>query len=189
MDFHLRAPHPAVCLLLALLAAAAAVTDFRSRRIPNLLTLAALAAALLANTAIYGLPGLRFALHGLAFAALLSLPLFLLRAMGGGDVKLLLAVGALVGAANWLAIFAFTSVLGGFFAIAIAIARRRLRHTLASAARLLLTLASARAPHRQHPQWDVAHPQSLRLPYGVVIALGSLAFLLAAQSFPPLLSP
>ena len=78
-------------------AAIAALSDWQRGEIPNWLTLPALLLAPLA----YGLAfGIEYALHSLAAAFLAGLvPYLLFRrgAMGGGDVKLLGALGAVLG--------------------------------------------------------------------------------------------
>lgn len=78
-------------------AAVAAFCDWQRGEIPNWLTLPALLLAPLA----YGLAfGIEYALHSLAAALLAGLvPYLLFRrgAMGGGDVKLLGALGAVLG--------------------------------------------------------------------------------------------
>lgn len=84
--------HEAAALLLA---SAAAFFDLRTGRIPNAVTLPAIALGLL-------LPD-GSALGALTCAAL-PLWLFLRRHLGGGDVKLLVALGALLGARAGLAV-------------------------------------------------------------------------------------
>ena len=74
----------------------ACATDLRTSRIPNLLTFSA-AAAGLAWHAFGGWAPLASALGGLALGLLLFLPIYLLRGMGAGDVKLLAALGAWLG--------------------------------------------------------------------------------------------
>ena len=77
----------------------AAVSDYRTRRIPNELVLAGAAAGLLGNTLFSTLPldGFVTALQGLATGLAAFLPLYLLRLMGAGDVKLMAMVGAFLG--------------------------------------------------------------------------------------------
>ena len=65
------------------------------------------------------------------FGFALMLPGHVLGATGAGDVKLMAAVGAIVGPAVVLKAFLFTAVAGGVLAVAVALRRRRLAATLA----------------------------------------------------------
>lgn len=96
-------PHAVgACLVLV---AVAALTDAISRRIPNVLTLGGLVLGLVLHGALGWvdagaagvLRGVAFALSGVAVCALLPLIGFAKREMGGGDVKLFAAIGALAG--------------------------------------------------------------------------------------------
>lgn len=167
---------------LALLVVVAAVCDLRERRIPNWLTASGVVAGVGINAIESGWQGLKFAGLGLGLAFLIYFALFALRAMGGGDVKLMAAIGAFSGPSNWLVIFVFASVLGGVAAIMLALARGRLRRTLHNVVQIVRELAAGRAPYARHPDLDVANPRALRLPYGAVIAVGTLAYLLAARA-------
>jgi prepilin peptidase CpaA len=80
-----------------LVGATACVTDLRSRRIPNVLTFGASAAAVLFLGVSAGWAGVLWSLEGWAVGCLFFLPWFLLGGMGAGDVKLLAALGAWVG--------------------------------------------------------------------------------------------
>jgi prepilin peptidase CpaA len=95
----------------ALYTAAAAVVDFRIRRIPNYLTVPAAVLGLAFHTlAPSGIGPLR-SLAGLGVGfALLLLP-WLMSGAGMGDVKLLAALGAWLGTANMLIAFALTALL------------------------------------------------------------------------------
>ena len=84
-------------LLLELLVVVAAYLDLRDRRIPNWLTGTGVLVGLGSNYYQSGWPGLRNGLLGLSAAFALYALLFALRAMGGGDVKLMAAVGAFTG--------------------------------------------------------------------------------------------
>lgn len=87
---------------------AACFTDVRSRRIPNALTFGAAAAAVVFHTLAPQGTGLVSALAGWFVGALIMFVPFALRGLGGGDVKLIAALGAWVGPANavWLALYA-----------------------------------------------------------------------------------
>ncbi len=175
-------PHPALQILLAAIATLAAVSDLRTRTIPNWVTVGGLAAAVLGQCILSGWAGGgRSAALGFGVAMLVYLPLFLLRAMGGGDLKLMAALGAAAGAQNWFAIFLITSILGGPIALVTIVMSGRLGKTVRNIGAILSQLARFGAPHRANPELDVAHPESVGLPHGAVIALGVAAFLFLAR--------
>ena len=72
--------------------AIAAVYDIRFRRIPNWLVLTGLVLGLGLNTFLFRWPGARASLLGIGLAFLIYFPLYLLRGMGAGDVKLMAAI-------------------------------------------------------------------------------------------------
>ncbi len=162
---------------LVLLVIAAATYDLRFRRIPNWLNLAGVILGFGLNAVLFQLSGTAEAGEGLLLALAVYLPLYLLRGMGAGDVKLMAAVGALVGPGNWFQIFIATALLGGAAAGLFALMKGRLRETLCNLYFLLTDLVSLRAPYRTNPQLDFRSAGSLSLPHGVLIALGSFAFL------------
>ena len=95
--------------------------------------------------------------------------------MGAGDVKLFGAVGALVGPQALILVFVFTGLVGGIAALGLSLFRRRLRQTLNQTGELLLDLGRLRW---QDARRASAAPDSLRLPYGIVIAGGTLVSLM-----------
>src|SRR5258707_6460288 len=101
-------------LLLTLLVVTAAVHDLRSRRIPNWLVLAGLVLGVALNSFLHPYwPGFKEAAQGFGLALLIYFPLYILHAMGAGDVKLMAALGAMVGPGPWLALFIVPAILGG----------------------------------------------------------------------------
>src|ERR1700693_5314497 len=90
-----------IWLSVLLLTFAAAALDWRSRKIPNWLTVSGILAGIILRTTLGGWPGAKSSLEGAGLALGLLLPLVLLRALGAGDWKLMGAVGALMG---WRAI-------------------------------------------------------------------------------------
>jgi prepilin peptidase CpaA len=167
---------------LVLVVLAAAVIDCRLLRIPNWLTggAALVALALQALAPMHLVQHLLLALTGLALAFILMLPLYALGAMGAGDVKLLAAVGAFVGLADVLPVLACVLVAGGIAAIVFAAARRRGRrfaaNVIAVGQGLVFAAAGAQPFTRLAPAGSVG-----KLPYGVSIAAGTIAFLLARR--------
>ena len=92
---------------------AAVITDLRSHRIPNRLCAVALAIGLFLQIAATGAPGLWVGLSGVLTGALILLPFYLRGGMGAGDVKLIGAVGAFLGASGALFAAMVTLVIGG----------------------------------------------------------------------------
>jgi len=109
---------------------------------------------------------------------LIYLPLYLLRALGAGDVKLMAAVGAIVGPANWFGIFLLTSLLGGAAALVLIASKGRFRRTGENIGLVLRSLRTGRAPFNDHPLLDVRSTESMRLPHAAVVAWGALGFVL-----------
>jgi prepilin peptidase CpaA len=164
-------------VLLAVVVLIAGYYDIRWRRIPNWLTLASLVVGLALNGVLSGTAGLADAGEGIGLALLINFPLFLLHARGAGDVKLLAALGALVGWRDWFAIFFISSIIGGLLALALMMAKGRFRKTLWNTGYIISEMAHFRAPHMRSEELDVNSPIAFRLPQGAVIALGSFAFI------------
>ena len=139
-------------IALTAMVAAAAWTDLRTRRIPNWIPVTGAVIGV-----IFG------GLSSLAGAALgfgIFIVLYIAGGMGAGDVKLFSAVGALVGPQALIVVFIFTGLVGGIAAIALSASRGQLRETFTKASVLAVGF-------RTVPTLD-----SLRLPYGAVIAAG-----------------
>lgn len=96
----------------------ATVFDLRTREIPDAIPIVLLAAALAAKAlGLHPVPWQGIALGaGCAFAV--STALFALGGLGGGDVKLLTAVGAALGGKALLPFAFATTIIGGVFALA-----------------------------------------------------------------------
>lgn len=146
---------------------AATVIDIRTRRIPNTLTAAmALVGIGLAATELGGI-SLGASAVGFVIGFALMLPGHALGATGAGDVKLMGAVGAIVGPGMVVNAFLFTAVAGGVLAVAVALRRRRLSATLAGTARMIA------APAGTKREIESATSSS-RFAYGPAIAVGSV---------------
>jgi len=163
----------------------AAIFDLRQRRVPNWLTLPALLVAIALNVVLYKTAGFTWSLAGFGLALVIYFPLYALRAMGAGDVKLMAAIGAAVGGANCLAIFFITAVTGGIAGMIAAAARGRVRKTLHNLWFIVLSLAHRQIPHEGNPELDVKSEAGLRLPHAVAIACGIAGFLLVTAIWAP----
>jgi len=164
-------------MALTVLVLVAAVYDLRFRRIPNWLAVTGICAGFALNGFSFGLAGLARAGLGLGLAIALYLPMFALRAMGGGDVKLMAAVGSITGAANWFVVFLIAAIAGGVMAIGLLLLRGGFHRAVLNVLEIFTALAQLRAPYRVRPALDVAHSEAVTLPHGVSIAIGSLLFI------------
>src|ERR1700691_3756048 len=164
-------------ILLGILVAIAAIFDIRYRRIPNWLVLAGIIAGFAWNVYTSGLSGLLRASEGFGLGFILYFPLYLLRARGAGDVKLLAAVGAVTGPGNCFWIFLLTAILGGLIAVVLLLFRGRVRQTFFNVGWIIRDLLHLQAPYRSNEELDVTSNKGLRLPHGAMIAVGALAFI------------
>jgi len=163
--------------VLVVIVVTAGIYDFRYRKIPNWLVLVGLVVGFGLNTFLFGLTGLARSAEGMGLALLIYFPLYLLRAMGAGDAKLMAAVGAIAGWGDWLAIFVLTAIIGGVLAVIALLFAGRIRKTFWNIGWILNEILHFRAPYQSSGELDVRSSQGMRMPHGVAIALGSIAFL------------
>src|SRR5215475_2027626 len=105
-----------IWLFLAVLAVVAGFWDWRTRRIPNWLTVTGLLVGIAANTTLHGWPGAKDALLGAALGLLILLPFVLIRSLGAGDWKLVGALGAFLGPQRLIAALFAALLVAGFMA-------------------------------------------------------------------------
>jgi prepilin peptidase CpaA len=174
----IQMPPRGIELVLLALVLCAAFYDVRSRKIPNWLTLLGVLVGLGLNTFMFqGWAGLRLSLMGLGIAFGISFVLYALHAMGAGDVKLMAAVGSMVGWEDWFGIFVITAIVGGVAALLLVLFRGRLKTTLFNVGFILSEMKSGRPAYVGKEELDVRSPKALGLPHGAVIAVGTIAFL------------
>jgi prepilin peptidase CpaA len=147
----------------------AADTDYRSRRIPNLLTLPALLAALAIHAIAGGAHGVGQAALGALVAGGILLPGWLLGWMGAGDVKLMSAVGAWLAWPASLTASLAALIAGGVIALVVAIRHRALGRSLRGAASI--GIWALLLPGRKAPPPAAS---SLRFPFAAAILAGSI---------------
>jgi prepilin peptidase CpaA len=164
----------AVVLGLAVaLALIAGWTDWRSRRIPNWLTVPGFLIGVSANVLASGWVGLKTSLLGAGLGLLLLLPLVFLRSLGAGDWKLAGALGAFVGWQALVNLLMGSVLVAGIMALGLVIYKRRFKQTLHNMGRMLALMVSFRMPGTEV---SLDNPQSLKVPYGVALALTTLVF-------------
>ena len=170
-------------LLLVLLA----IQDVRSHRISNKLVLIGMLSGVVLNgvlpegwgfnSVIPGALGWLAAIQGIAIGILGLLPLYWLRAMGAGDVKLMGMVGAFLGPSDVIGAMLATFVVGGVVGLVVVLWSRRLAHMLENIKFIVLgsvmKLSAGQAPLIDNSADSVGN-----LPYAIAITLGTFAYLI-----------
>lgn len=182
--------------VLLLFLAIAAYYDLSHRKIPNFLTLPVMGWGLISNIFIGRLDGLLFSIYGLLLGIAFFLLPFALGWLGGGDVKMLGAVGALQGASFVFHAALFTALCGGLIALIYLVVSGMLVPVLKKifygASHLLFTLLAlrfrqlkyTRAPAFLIKQTSIGKKlRSPSIPYGVSIAIGAAFALTGLVSF------
>lgn len=148
----------------------AAWTDFRQRRIPNWLTMSGIALALILRVATD--PGMLIeGLIGVLLAFVLTLPLLMLGVMGGGDAKLLMAIGAFMGPRNFLWAAVLIAIIGGMMAVIDAGRKKALLPVLYNCGQVMKHWATL---GRRGANRSFTTVGALTIPYGIAIAAGAL---------------
>ena len=171
-------------VLLAAILLGAVVVDLRSRRVPNTLVLAGIAVAFVSHASSIALgrpplagPAWWAPLAGMAAGFAMLLPLYLLRATGAGDVKLMAMVGAFIGAPTVLTATLYTLLAGGVLSMMFMLGGGVAAQTIANV-RFMLTDWALRLSTGQGARLAPLQTTAARLPYAVAITLGTGAALL-----------
>lgn len=156
--------------------------DTRERRIPNVLVLMMLCAGVALNVMgpdngrggvfshFPGALGASGALLGALAGFALFLPLYLLRAMGAGDVKLMAALGSFVGPMEALNLTLSILVMGGVLAVLRMLWTGKSRLVLSN---VMLVLSGLRGGARQ---FDPVTQSADRMPYALAFAGGLMSY-------------
>jgi prepilin peptidase CpaA len=159
---------PAVAVVA--LAGTAGLYDIWTRRVPNWLTLCMLVTALVLRT-FDSFASLGAGVAGALCGLLLALVLFRIGALGGGDGKLLIGVGAFLGYQELPGALLTIGVLGGLLGVLEAVRRGVVLPAIFNAGNMLrrwLTLG------RSGERRTLESPGAIAVPYGVAISAGSI---------------
>lgn len=165
-----------LCVVPALIAG---WTDWRTRRIPNWLTVSALLFGIALNGAVGRWQGAKEALLGAGLGLALLLPFVLLRALGAGDWKLVGALGAWLGPSRLVAVLIVAIFVAGIMAAILIIWKKRIGRTLRNIAHLLVSLFTL---HRPGPELSLDNPESAKVPFGVAVAF-AVVFYVGAEGW------
>lgn len=151
----------------------AAVADVRWRKIPRWLTVGAFVTGL----AVHGFRGDFWSAAATALLGFATgLALFCLGAIGGGDLKLITALGAMLGFGPWAFAMQIAIVASAAMAVVQIIRRRVVIQTLCNILTILKTWLTT--GFRAHPVINVRNASLVRSPFAVAAAVGTLCALL-----------
>jgi prepilin peptidase CpaA len=165
-------------IVLTPLVATAIYTDLRWSRIPNWLTFSAMGMGLVVQVCIEGLQGALSSVTGLALGMGLFLLPYACKAIGAGDVKLMAAIGAIVGLSGVLSVAALSVLAGGVYALG------AMSYQWGIAATSKKLACATYGAFMTGGKTGVGDLQlSFKLRYGLAIAVGTLLFLGGIQPF------
>jgi prepilin peptidase CpaA len=158
-------------------------SDLRSRRIPNALSGCGMLAGVALNAFYFGGSGLGASAAGFAVALLLLLLPFALGGIGGGDVKMMAAMGALLGLQVTLLALGAGLALGGVIMSVHLLRLGRLRQTVRTVG--AMATASALTGSLEPLRMSPGAPGTITLPYSVPLGLGTLLALAVSGRMAP----
>ena len=150
----------------------AAMEDYRTKKVPNGLSMVGWVLGPVLHLSLLGVDGLLTSAEGFLWLFLITFPLWLLGWLGAADVKLMSSVGAIVGAGSALVVLIAIFITGLIFAVVVSL----YRGDLANVVSRLYYAALFRNTAEIKGQGGGAH-----LPYAIPIAFGSLFGMLYLQ--------
>jgi prepilin peptidase CpaA len=173
-------PTPVAVVLTASLTLA--FIDVWKFKVHNVFIYPLLLAGLVYHGVSHGAPGLADSLLGALLGFGILLPFYALGGMGGGDVKLMAAVGAWLGLLPTFAVFLASSLVAGLYALILVVAYGRVRETWLN---LQIGWLRVKALGRQlgaddRIETEVKQPDRGRrlIPFAAMVALGLFLLLI-----------
>jgi prepilin peptidase CpaA len=162
----------------------AAVIDGWKLKVPNWITFPMVISGwIYSASCVAGFPwweGLLYSLFGTAVGLALLLPAYAIGGMGAGDVKLLAGVGAWVWYKDVLYAFAASAIVGGIIAVLMVVARRKWGQHQSQFWMICNEILSVKDPEKLSAIAAERKSKMMLLPYGIPIAIGSIAYFAAA---------
>jgi prepilin peptidase CpaA len=155
---------------------AAAVIDGWKLKVPNWITLPMIVSGWVVSAVCGGWAGLAWSLVGTAVGLGLLLPAYAIGGMGAGDVKLLAGVGAWMHGSTTFYAFCVSALVGGVVALAMVVLRRQWKQHQSMFLGILTEMVVFRDPNALAAIAAERKPTMLLLPYGIPIALGTIAY-------------
>ena len=153
--------------------------DWRTRRIPNWLTVPGLCFGIAVNGALGGWHGVLLSLEGAGLALGLLLHLVLMRALGAGDWKLMGAVGALLGPRPFLFLLVVAILVAGAMGAVQVIRAQRIVATLRNM--WVLVQGFFTFGLRVNPEISLDNESLMKVPFGVAVAIAAVICYVASR--------
>lgn len=142
--------------------------DLKCRKIPNALTLTALIYGMLVHVVLEPSDWLQ-PVYGILEGFILLFPLFALGGIGAGDVKLIMAIGAIWGPQRLIWVILLSAVSGGLIAVFRMVWEYGIKATLI---RIYLIINALWSKERRKLMFKPEESEHLYIPYGVAIFVG-----------------
>jgi prepilin peptidase CpaA len=157
----------------------AAVIDGLKLKVPNWITFPMIISGWVYSTTLSpfaGWEGLFYSLIGTVVGLALLMPAYAIGGMGAGDVKLLAGVGAWVWGTVTLYAFAVSAIVGGVIAVLMVLARKSWNKHHNQFWMIWNEVLTVKNPEQLSTIAAKRKPSMLLLPYGIPIAIGSIAY-------------
>ena len=162
----------------------AAVIDGLKLKVPNWITFPMIISGwVYSATCVAGYPwweGLMYSAIGTVVGLALLLPAYAIGGMGAGDVKLLAGIGAWVWCVDTLYAFAVSAVIGGVIAVLMVVLRRGWFKHQSQFWMICNEILTVKDPDKLAAIAAERKPTMMLLPYGIPIAIGTIAYFAAA---------
>jgi prepilin peptidase CpaA len=170
--------------LLSTVLVVAAVIDGMKLRVPNWITFPLIISGWIYSVYFFGWTGLAWSLLGTAVGLGLLLPAYAIGGMGAGDVKLLAGIGAWAWSGATLYSFCVSAVVGGLIAVGMVLWRRNWYHHFYQFWSITNEIIEVRDPNTLSAIAAERKSSMLLLPYGIPIAIGTIAYFLWTVALP-----
>ncbi|MGB1925182.1 MAG: A24 family peptidase [Rubripirellula sp.] len=154
----------------------AAIIDGAILKVPNWLTFPFIVGGWMHCTLEGGMAGLGWSLVGTCVGMCLLLFLRNVGGMGAGDVKLLAGIGAWLGTTTTLYAFAATAIVGGVMAVVMVMRKGEVNKHIAMGHQILSEWKTAGSAKELSGIARERKPNMMLLPYGIPMAIGSIAY-------------
>jgi prepilin peptidase CpaA len=165
-------------ILAAAFALTAGITDFRYRKIPNWLTYPAIPIAVLLHWIIAGGHAALLSLGGAAAGLAVLLPFVLLGGLGGGDWKLVGALGAFFEPRRLVPVLILTFMINGIMALGLVLWKKRVGQTARNVGRITVAMFKFRSPGTD---LSIDSSEAEKVPFGIAAAIATLLYIAAQR--------